>query len=135
MRTVICSYCGQRAEFVDSAIIYGRSYGMIYLCRKCGAYVGVHAGTDKPKGTLANAELREMRRSAHLFFDPLWRTGPFKRQRNAAYRWLAGKMGLTVAQTHIGLFDIRQCRRVVEIVSASGPELRNMSKKGGESNA
>jgi hypothetical protein len=36
----------------------GIDYGMIYYCPKCRAYVGVHAGTDRAKGRLANAELR-----------------------------------------------------------------------------
>ena len=27
----ICPYCGKPTEFVDSSVIYGRSYGMIYL--------------------------------------------------------------------------------------------------------
>ena len=120
MRNVICNYCGQPAEYTDSAVIYGRSYGMIYLCRKCGAYVGVHNGSTKPKGTLANAELRKYRISAHTAFDPLWKIGPFKGKRKAAYQWLAEKMGLAVDQTHIGLFDVRQCKQVVEIVRSSG---------------
>lgn len=48
MKEVYCDYCGRRAEFVDSKVIYGKSYGMIYLCRcRPGyAYVGVHKGTD-----------------------------------------------------------------------------------------
>lgn len=33
MRKVFCDYCGQQAEYVDSKIIYGRSYGMMYLLR------------------------------------------------------------------------------------------------------
>ena len=37
---------------------YGVDYGMIYYCPQCGAYVGVHKGTDRAKGRLANAELR-----------------------------------------------------------------------------
>lgn len=56
----ICPYCGQPTEYVDSAALYhGISYGMIYLCRKCDAYVGVHRGTDKALGRLANRSLRE----------------------------------------------------------------------------
>ena len=58
MRKVYCDYCGRETEYVDSKVIYGKSYGKIYLCRNCMAYVGVHKGTDKPLGRLANAELR-----------------------------------------------------------------------------
>lgn len=54
-RIVICDYCGTPADFVDSSVVYhGHSFGMIYLCPRCGAYVGVHKGSDKPLGRLAN---------------------------------------------------------------------------------
>lgn len=118
MREVFCDYCGRRAEYVDSKIIYhGKSFGMIYLCRCCPgyAYVGVHKGTDQPKGTLANAELREWRKAAHHAFDPLWQQGPFKYHRKAAYSWLAQMMGLPAKETHTGLFDASKCERVIQI--------------------
>ena len=45
----ICDYCGGKVIFTDSAIVYhGKSYGNIYYCTNCGAYVGVHDGTKKP---------------------------------------------------------------------------------------
>ena len=40
MRKVYCDYCGRETEYVDSKVIYGKSYGKIYLCRNCMAYVG-----------------------------------------------------------------------------------------------
>ena len=105
MRKVYCDYCGRETEYVDSKVIYGKSYGKIYLCRNCMAYVGVHKGTDKPLGRLANAELRNWKKAAHAVFDPLWKYGRFRGHRNAAYAWLAQKMGLPVEKTHIGMFD------------------------------
>lgn len=37
----ICDYCGGRVILTDSAIVYhGKSYGNIYYCTNCGAYVG-----------------------------------------------------------------------------------------------
>lgn len=80
MRKVYCDYCGRQAEYVDSKVVYGKSYGMMYLCRNCMAYVGVHKGTDKPLGRLAQ------------------------------------KMGLPVEQTHIGMFDVAQCRKAIHII-------------------
>lgn len=115
MAKVICPYCGERAEFVDSKIVYGKSYGKIYLCRKCLAYVGVHKGTDKPLGRLANAELRYWKKAAHAAFDPVWKYGRFRGYRNAAYGWLAGRMGLPVEETHIGMFDVAQCKKAIQI--------------------
>ena len=65
---LICPYCGNNSEYIDSSFIYGKSYGMIYLCRPCEAYVGVHKGTDKALGRLANKELRESKKEAHFYF-------------------------------------------------------------------
>ena len=99
MRKVYCDYCGRETEYVDSKVIYGKSYGKIYLCRNCMAYVGVHKGTDKPLGRLANAELRNWKKAAHAVFDPLWKYGRFR-----------------VEKTHIGMFDVGQCRKAIEII-------------------
>ena len=118
MKEVFCPYCGKRAEFVDSAEVYhGRSYGMIYLCRPCDAYVGCHGNGkgDSPKGRLANAELRRWKIAAHNAFDPLWKFGPFRGRRNAAYAWLAEQMGLPKEKTHIGMFDVAECQQVIQI--------------------
>lgn len=111
--TKLCEYCGRPAAYVDSSVVYGRSYGMIYYCPPCGAWVGVHRGTNKPLGRLANAELREWKKRAHAAFDPLWRSGRMKR--NAAYAWLSEKLGIPYQQTHIGMFDIAVCRQVEKI--------------------
>lgn len=115
MKKVYCDYCGRQAEYIDSKVIYGKSYGMIYLCRNCMAYVGVHKGTDKPLGRLANAQLRYWKKAAHAEFDPLWKYGKFKHRRNAAYAWLAEQMNLPVDKTHIGMFDVGQCKAVIQI--------------------
>ena len=117
MKEVYCPYCGRRAEFVDSKVVYGKSYGMIYLCRNCVAYVGVHKGTDQPLGRLTNAELRFWKKRAHAAFDPLWKYGRFRHRRNAAYQWLSEKMGLPRQKTHIGMFDVAECRRVIQIIN------------------
>lgn len=116
MKKVYCPYCGRQAEFVDSKVIYGKSYGMMYLCRNCMAYVGVHKGTDRPLGRLANAELRYWKKAAHDAFDPLWKYGFFRGRRQDAYSWLAKKMNLPVEETHIGMFDVSQCKQVIKIL-------------------
>jgi len=114
---IYCPYCGRQAEYVDTKEIYGKSYGMAYLCRPCDAYVGVHDGTDQPLGSLANWELRRWRNRAHAAFDPLWQRGRFRRRRNDAYAWLAEKMGLPKEETHIAMFDVPQCKQVIQIMN------------------
>ena len=148
-RIVICDYCGTPADFVDSSVVYhGHSFGMIYLCPRCGAYVGVHkannlastldelkergvwlfgaeadgtvglydAPFDRPTAIIIGSELRNWKKAAHAAFDPLWKYGPYRGRRNEAYRWLSEKMGTPIEFTHIGMFDVDQCRKVVRIM-------------------
>lgn len=114
-----CPYCDGRSVLASSAEVYGgRDYGPIYLCRPCDAYVGCHPGTTKPLGRLANAELRQWKQRAHAAFDPLWKRGSkqqrFKRRRDA-YAWLANNMGLSGDACHIGMFNVTQCKQVVDL--------------------
>lgn len=119
-----CSYCESPSKLVDSKVIYrARSYGNAYVCSKypeCDAYVGCHPGTDKPLGRLANSELREAKKAAHLAFDPIWQkrvTGKCTKfsARKWAYRWLAEQLGLSKDECHIGMFDLETCRYVVKL--------------------
>jgi hypothetical protein len=116
----ICPYCSKKTVFVDSEEVYSRSYGMIYLCRPCQAWVGVHKGTSNALGRLANAELREAKKEAHFYFDKLWSAkmkNGFKKghARGRAYKWLANELGIPCPETHIGWFDVDKCKKVVEI--------------------
>ena len=113
----ICPYCGGKVIFTDSAVLYGgKSYGMVYLCTNCNASVGVHKGTRKPLGTLANTALKSKRRETHAIFDCYWKGQGMKR--SAAYQWLSQEMGLPEYRTHIGQMDMEQCQQVIQIVYA-----------------
>ena len=108
---VVCPYCTQPARLVDSARIYGRSYGLVWDCRPCDAYVGCHRGTDRPLGTLANRQLRQLRRRTHEVFDQLWTSQGVRRSR--AYQWMQQVMGLTAEEAHIGQFRVEQCHQLL----------------------
>ncbi len=103
--------------------MYGESHGMIYLCRPCNAYVGVHKGTDKALGRLANAELRHWKKKAHRYFDILWRAkwiseGCSKREaRTSGYKWLSQELDIPLDRCHIGMMDVAECIEVVRICS------------------
>ena len=119
---VLCDYCGGPTLFVSDAAVYSRSYGsMIYLCKPCDAWVGVHKDTKIPKGRLAKAELRKLKIEAHHEFDPLWRAAmrlrgwTQKEARKRAYQWLATILGIEFNKCHIGMFDEEQCRRTIYI--------------------
>jgi len=114
-----CFYCGGNTEYIDSSVIYGKSYGMIYICKPCDAYVGVHQGTDNAKGRLANSELRFWKKEAHAYFGPIWQAKLDQGQpkhvvRNKVYDWLSEKMNIDRFLTHIGFFDVGQCKEAIE---------------------
>ena len=117
----ICPYCKQPAKLVDSATVYnGRSYGMIWDCRPCDAYVGVHKDslTYEPLGRLANAELRVWKMKAHAAFNPLWESGTMSR--SEAYALMQKLMGMTADEAHIGKFDVPECKKLIEQLRISG---------------
>lgn len=125
MPSIICKYCKGPAEMVDSSVVYGRSYGPIYLCSPCDAYVGCHKGTTKPLGEVADATTRSYRKLAHATFDPYWKEGLCPRK--LAYKELAQKLG--VKRIHIGESDAETCKRIIEAakeiiqeaIAAEGP--------------
>lgn len=117
MKKLKCPYCKRFAKLVESSEIYNgsRDYGYLYFC-DCDpeyVYVGCHKGTKKPLGTLANKELRSLRKDLHIIFDQRWENG--KCQRTNSYRWLAKQMGITNNKCHIGKFNKEQCEEALMI--------------------
>lgn len=120
-----CPYCGSKTEYIDSLFVYGKSYGMIYICKPCDAYVGVHKGTDKALGRLANKELREAKKQAHYYFDQIAKTDlintiwdkyiPDISNRSKAYLWLSKQLNISLELCHIGMMDVEQCNNVINI--------------------
>lgn len=108
-----CPYCFDEPEYVDSEEIYGKSYGMVYLCRPCNAYVGVHKGTNKPLGRLANKELRKWKKEAHEYFDKIWKLKI--NTRKESYKWLSIHLDIPSQFTHIGMFGVDTCKEVVRL--------------------
>ena len=135
MQGKTCPYCNGVTLYVDSAEVYGESFGMIYLCRGCAAWVGVHEGTDIALGRLANEELREWKKLAHKSFDklfiesiinkiyPIYIMGVTNREK--AYIWLAEQMGIQKEFCHIGMFDVDECKQLVEICEAAINSMEN----------
>lgn len=110
-----CPYCGGVPMLTDSKAIYGKSYGMIYLCEPCNAYVGCHKGGKGTTalGRLANKELRSWKMAAHREFDSLWKMSKRKYRRQKAYQWLAGELKIDSHFAHIGMFNVEQCKETV----------------------
>jgi hypothetical protein len=119
-----CRYCQEKAALLnmgDEGYPYRRSYGPMWVCVPCQAWVGCHPGTEKALGGLAQADLRVAKQTAHASFDPLWHRVQKRelcsqgKARRAAYAWLAEQMGMPKDACHIGHMDLDQCRQVVEV--------------------
>ena len=118
MKPYWCPFCRSSVSLIDSAKVFGCSYGFIYLCDaypKCDARVGCHPRTIIALGTLANKELQRWRSLTHRKFDPLWQSSVFS-SRQAAYKWLSKAMKLPLERTHVAMFDIRQCQRAITCI-------------------
>lgn len=112
-----CPYCGSPVIYRSADGIYhDNSRGtMLYVCShypECDAYVRVHAGTNIPVGSLANHELRTLRRMAHHYFDRLHQSGLMSKQ--DAYQWLAELISAPLSQAHIGYLGEYYCKQVIE---------------------
>jgi len=114
MRKVTCQYCGKQASLVSGQTIYPHRpdlYNKVFWqCEPCNAYVGVHVGSDKPLGVLANKELREAKRNAHGRFDLIWRGTNVTRSQT--YKMLAVFLNIDIKDCHIGMFDVDMCKKV-----------------------
>lgn len=112
-----CPYCGGKVVYRSADGIYhdNKKGAMLYVCSnypECDAYVRVHAGTNIPVGTLANHELRTLRRTAHHYFDQLFASGYMSKQ--DAYQWLADLLAAPLSEAHIGHLGEYYCKLVIE---------------------
>jgi ssDNA-binding Zn-finger/Zn-ribbon topoisomerase 1 len=91
-------------------------YGLFYGCVNYPACRGTHGAhpDGRPLGIPATREVKLARIEAHAAFDRLWKEGGIRRRK--AYQWLRSAMELPADKCHIGLFDLAQCQRVVQLV-------------------
>ena len=111
-----CPYCGGRAQLRNADGIYKDNSRrmMLYVCEnypECDTYVRTHAGTCVPVGSMANQELRKLRRTAHLYFDKLLTSGLMSREE--AYLWLASEISAPLSEAHIGHLGEYYCKEVI----------------------
>lgn len=67
------------------------------------------------------ATLKELKRTAHHYFDTLWMHKLYYSGRSLTYwrgrqyRWLSKKMGIPREKCHISKFNKEQCTQVIDI--------------------
>lgn len=115
---VRCPYCGAVARYQSADGIYRENSRnvMLYVCPnypECDSYVRVHQGTKVPVGSMANPELRRLRKEAHFHFNRLYLDGYMTK--DEAYRWLAYIINTTdMKNAHIGNMSEYYCGVVIE---------------------
>lgn len=113
-----CPYCGSPVVLRSADGIYRENHDstMLYVCSKypaCDAYVRVQHGTrNTPIGSMANGDLRALRREAHRCFDKIFETGLMSKQE--AYAWLSGVLAAPMSHAHIGYLGEYYCRVVID---------------------
>ena len=112
-----CPYCGSHAVLKSADGIYkdNSKNMMLYVCSrypKCDAYVRCHAGTTIPVGSMANHELRALRKTAHDYFDKLHKSGLMTKE--DAYHWLAATVDAPMKHAHIGHLSEYYCKKVID---------------------
>ena len=120
LRPTICNLCGGKVVYASNSLIYGREYGSgkMYLCTKCGAYVGTHKPRPKEAlGLLADKEMRDMKMKCHALFDEKWKNQKNRREaRKKAYKELAERLGISVDECHFGYFDMDMLNKAYGIL-------------------
>lgn len=116
-----CPYCGAQAFLRPASIVRRQTHPgeEVYACARypvCNAYVSAHRESHLPMGTLANKELREKRRQAHIALNRLWEQGLMSRKE--AYRWLQVQLGLPESEAHIGRFSEYRCEQVIALCNS-----------------
>lgn len=107
-----CPYCNREAIWCENKEIYGKNFGksyMCYYCKPCDAYVGCHKNTRNALGSMANKELRHLRRECHLLIDPWWYK-KHKIERKELYYILSEWWG---SEFHVGWLREDDCRKVL----------------------
>lgn len=130
-----CPYCHGQAQQVTGRTLYPHRPDLaekrFFLCNPCNAYCGTHPD-GRPLGRLADAPLRRARNYVHNLLDPLYEkaseaydgedTGKIRGvARSRAYRWLAEQMGIRVADCHVAMFNVEQCREAYRILRDQRP--------------
>jgi hypothetical protein len=130
-RGELCPYCDKPTLEVTGDEIYGpgRGYGHLkmYKCSgSCDAYSTskLEYGVRVSSGSLANKELRELRKICHKLFDAQWKGMPNERMaRRRCYIWLQDFINLPDELAHIGMFNPEQCKALIaELTKNNSPE-------------
>lgn len=113
----VCPYCNTDSQQRTGRFVHPKrpelAARLFYVCPQCDARVSCCPRTARPLGSLANAELRALRKQGHDAFDVVWRRAAPHLQRAAragAYAWIEAELGREI---HFGELREAEARRVI----------------------
>ena len=120
-RGELCPYCNSKTKLVSGDEIFTKGSGfghlVFYKCASgCDAYCGtkIYKGIRESLGSIANKELRELRKKCHKLFDVQWKGNSNERlARRKCYIWLQEFTNLPEELAHIGMFNVEQCNILI----------------------
>ena len=122
-----CGLCGGDVKFANNKAVYGTKIGngYIYLCKKCGAYVGTYRPNSRVAiGVLSNKVMRNLKMDCHKLFDHMDFDG---RTIDRRYSWFQRTLNIPSLQCRFGYFELDTLVTVrdflVECYEANGVEL------------
>lgn len=132
---VICPYCGKKAVLRSASYLYGEKRiftpeTMFYVCSgypECNAYVSANQKNNRPLGTMADGELRNLRIQAHRALREIWTQGYMTK--NSTYHWLSGKLALPEKETHVAMFSTYRCMETIRLANELLEERKEMEKE------
>lgn len=137
---IYCPYCGAKADLVRARELYGEKAHQpeeyMYVCRNykkgCDAYVTTCRGTKKPRGFLANGDLRNKRIQTHHWIDKVIELGFSK---NEVYEYLSTKIPFVKEKFHVGESSEYQCQTAIsilqEMIALNEEKYKKARKNGG----
>ena len=128
----ICPYCKSETRITTEEEIYGTTYkGRKMICCKnfpnCDSYVGTHKEDDTSLGRLADKSLRTYKKATHDAFDRIWMKKHCTREES--YVHLSNAIGIPINYTHIGMFNIKTCKKAINWANQVFSDLEIESEK------
>lgn len=111
---ITCPYCEKEAQFSSSFDFYGKDYGTnVYFCPDCDAHIKTFKNSLVPNGTMANEELRELRKTIHGIFNELLNVEEVDSY--LLFKKISQHIFVSPDEVHISYLDEFQCDKIIRL--------------------
>lgn len=110
MNTPRCIHCD------NPAVLSWDEFGRVWVCTPCKAWSGIHVNSksNRPLGSVCNAELHEIHRQTQTAFHGLWSKG--STTRDQAVIWMIKVLEIDVWRASIAKLSAKECAKLVQMM-------------------